>query len=88
MRLLDAMKLELIDVRDDAVPPYAILSHTWGREGVTLQELRQMKGRTPQAFDKQKRLIAQRKGFIKVKKAADLAVKRELSYIWVDTRCI
>ena len=88
MRLLDAKRLEPVDVRDDAIPPYAILSHTWGDEELTLQELRHMKGRMPQSLDKRKRTIADKKGFAKVKDAAALAVTRGFSYIWVDTCCI
>jgi ankyrin repeat protein len=88
MRLLDAKKFELVDVRDDEIPPYAILSHTWGDEEITLQELHHMKGRMPSPLDKRKRTIADKKGFVKIKKAAALAVKRGFSYIWVDTCCI
>ncbi|PVH81730.1 HET-domain-containing protein [Cadophora sp. DSE1049] len=88
MRLLDARKLELVDVRDDAVPPYAILSHTWGDKEITLQELRHMKGRMPSSLDKRKRTIADMQGFLKVRDAAALAVMRGYSYIWVDTCCI
>ncbi|KAH8892587.1 HET-domain-containing protein [Thozetella sp. PMI_491] len=39
MRLLDTEKLRLCEFADDAIPPYAILSHTWAREEVTLQDL-------------------------------------------------
>lgn len=88
MRLLDAVKFELVDVRDDEIPPYAILSHTWGDEEITLQELRHMKGRMPSSLDKRKRTIADKKGFVKVRDAAALAVKRGFSYIWIDTCCI
>ena len=54
MRLLDARKLELVDVRDDDIPRYAILSHTWGDDEVTLQEMRRMESKIPQALNKQK----------------------------------
>jgi hypothetical protein len=88
MRLLDAVKLELVDVRDDNVPEYAILSHTWGQEEITLQDLKRMKGKVPHALDKKKRAVADKQGFIKVKNAAALAVNRGYSYIWIDTCCI
>lgn len=88
MRLLETRKLELMDIRDDAVPLYAILSHTWGSEEITLQELRHMKGRMPQTLDKRKRAIADKEGFAKVKDAAALASKRGYSFIWIDTCCI
>lgn len=88
MRLLNAKTLDLVDVRDDAVPKYAILSHTWGNDEITIQDLRQMKSRVPQPLHRQKRTIASKEGFAKVKRAAQLAVQRGLSYIWVDTCCI
>ncbi|RDW63503.1 hypothetical protein BP6252_11048 [Coleophoma cylindrospora] len=88
MRLLDANTLELVDVRDDEIPPYVILSHTWGDEEISLQELWHMKGRLPQSLDNRKRAIAAKKGFCKVRDAAALAVFRGFSYLWVDTCCI
>ena len=88
MRLLDAQKLELVDVRDDDIPPYAILSHTWGDDEVTLQEVRRMESRMPQAFNNQKQLITGKKGYVKIKNAAAMAVKRGLAYMWIDTCCI
>ena len=72
----------------DSVPPYAILSHTWDAEEVTLQEMRRMPGRRSQALGKQKQRIADRKGFLKIKEAVAMAVKRGLFFIWVNTCCI
>ena len=88
MRLLDARKLELVDVRDDDIPRYAILSHTWGDDEVTLQEMRRMESKIPQALNKQKQQIADKRGFAKIKSAAAMAVRRGLNYLWVDTCCI
>ena len=88
MRLLDARKLELVDVRDDDIPHYAILSHTWGDDEVTLQEMRRMESKIPQALNKQKQQIADKRGFAKIKSAAAMAVRRGLNYLWVDTCCI
>lgn len=39
MRLLVASTLEFESFNEDAVPPYAILSHTWGSHEVTYQEM-------------------------------------------------
>ncbi|KAK5993784.1 Vegetative incompatibility protein HET-E-1 [Cladobotryum mycophilum] len=94
MRLLDANTLELVDVNDDDVPPYAILSHTWGDDEITIQQLRRLKGWSrlkdvpTKSLDKNKRAIASKVGFLKVANAAQLALSRGLSYIWVDTCCI
>ncbi|KAK0750235.1 hypothetical protein B0T18DRAFT_445897 [Schizothecium vesticola] len=69
-KALAMASLELVDVRDDDIPPYAILSHTWGDDEVTLQEMRRMESKMPQAFNKQKQTIAEKKGYAKIKNAA------------------
>ncbi|KAF2111297.1 hypothetical protein BDV96DRAFT_635013 [Lophiotrema nucula] len=38
MRLLNTRTLRLTEFIDDERPPYAILSHTWGKAGVSFQE--------------------------------------------------
>src|SRR5215831_501837 len=94
MRLLDARTLGLVDIADDGVPPYAILSHTWGDEEITIQQLRRLGGcsqqtlASPQTLDKKRRATVLKKGYIKIAGAAQLAVGRGLDYIWVDTCCI
>ncbi|KAL7934047.1 hypothetical protein V8C35DRAFT_45465 [Trichoderma chlorosporum] len=94
MRLLDARTLLLVDVAGDDVPPYAILSHTWGDEEITIQQLRRLGGcspqtlASPQTLDKKRRATVLKKGYIKISGAAQLAVSRGLDYIWVDTCCI
>jgi hypothetical protein len=40
MRLLNATSLKFELFGDDHLPPYAILSHTWGDEEVTDQDMR------------------------------------------------
>ncbi|KAF3046342.1 hypothetical protein E8E12_002991 [Didymella heteroderae] len=39
MRLLGASTLEFESFHEDTVPPYAILSHTWGSQEITYQEM-------------------------------------------------
>lgn len=39
MRLLGTSTLEFVSFHEDVVPPYAILSHTWGAQEVTYQEM-------------------------------------------------
>lgn len=91
MRLVDTRTLEVVSKRDDEIPPYAILSHTWGRddEEVTLQHMQQVSAETrmdPTAFSAHP--IAQRPGFTKIQQAAKLALSEKWDYIWVDTCCI
>ncbi|KAM0255467.1 hypothetical protein ACHAQJ_005767 [Trichoderma viride] len=94
MRLLDARTLQLVDVTDDGVPPYAILSHTWGDEEITIQQLRRLGGSSqltsssPKPRDKKRKAIVSKKGYMKIAGAAQLALSRGLNYIWADTCCI
>ncbi|PNY27415.1 Uncharacterized protein TCAP_02659 [Tolypocladium capitatum] len=81
MRLLDARTLGLVDVRDDAIPRYAILSHTWGDEEITIQELRRIKGRVPRPLDRHKRAIVGKQGFVK-SSSAELSEAINSMYIW------
>ena len=63
---------------DDIVPPYAILSHSWGNDHdeVTIEDIKRGK------FDEHK------PGFRKVQIAAQLARQHGLQYLWLDTCCI
>jgi hypothetical protein len=57
---------------DDNVPPYAILSHTWGEDEVTYQDVSH-----PNAERKT--------GYAKIKSTCDQASKDGLEWVWVDT---
>jgi hypothetical protein len=61
----------------DNIPPYAILSHTWGEdnEEVTFQDL-------VQGIDKSKA------GYRKIRFCGEQATRDGLQYAWVDTCCI
>lgn len=39
MRLLDTHNFKIREFRDDEIPPYAILSHTWDEEEVIFQDM-------------------------------------------------
>ena len=80
MRLLSTTishegNFEIEYFNDEEIPPYAILSHTWGREEVTLQELN-----SPEAKRK--------KGYDKIKKCCLKAKSEGLDFVWIDTCCI
>ena len=79
MRLLQRLSngsFKLVSFPDDALPPYAILSHTWidGQE-VTYNEL--------VAGTRMDKAGYEKIGFCAERAAADV-----LEYFWVDTCCI
>jgi hypothetical protein len=80
MRLIDTTTLELREFSGE-IPPYAILSHTWGAQEVSLQEF--VAG--SQANDSR---ITARDGYQKIVRTCRLAENRKLRYVWVDTCCI
>ncbi|KAK0649212.1 heterokaryon incompatibility protein-domain-containing protein [Cercophora newfieldiana] len=76
MRLINTRTLDIKEFTGGALPPYAILSHTWGDEELTLQDM----------LEKDK---ARRKaGFAKVEECCRQALKDGLEWAWVDTCCI
>jgi len=88
MRLLDVDTLEPKEFYGDNIPPYAILSHTWDGDEITLQELQLVCGEKQSSRDEAAAQVRRKRGYHKVKSAADLASKRPLQYVWVDTCCI
>ena len=77
MRLINCTTLELEEYFGSNIPPYAILSHTWGDEEVTFGDLPLSQPST-QA----------RVGYRKIKYTCQQARRHGLEYAWVDTCCI
>jgi hypothetical protein len=75
MRLLDSSTLALKEFVGSRIPEYAILSHRWLDEEVTLRDVQDGKASTKQGYDK-------------IKKCCEQAAKDGLKYAWVDTCCI
>ena len=76
MRLLHSSRLELTYfIADEDIPPYAILSHTWGEDEVSLQDWQ-----TLSSFD-----INFRKGYSKIKRCCEQAQHDGLEWVWADT---
>ncbi|EQB43426.1 hypothetical protein CGLO_17918 [Colletotrichum gloeosporioides Cg-14] len=84
MRLIDTATLRLQDFSDLERPKYAILSHTWGKEEVSLQEWMEWEEGDPN----QKTRIEAKSGFKKIANACRIARLDGHPYIWVDTNCI
>jgi hypothetical protein len=79
MRLLDTTNLKFREFMSD-IPKYAILSHTWGDEEVTYQEMSTILAPTLTPIPKQ--------GYAKIAKTCELARSHGFEYAWVDTCCI
>src|SRR5271154_1443563 len=79
MLLLNVNMRKFEEFSDDDVPRCAILSHRWGNDEVTFQDI------------KSGRLSSWRKSWswpLKLEGCRLQAKKDNLSYIWVDTCCI
>ncbi|KAF2647102.1 HET-domain-containing protein [Lophiostoma macrostomum CBS 122681] len=61
------------------IPAYAILSHTWGKEEVTLPDIE---------ADADMSKTISKAGWAKIQFCADQAAADGLQYFWVDTCCI
>jgi hypothetical protein len=79
MRLLNTATLSLHEFISDKVPPYAILSHTWGEEEVSFQE---MQSREATGLDIHKA------GYEKIKKCCETGAADGYEYVWIDACCI
>ena len=80
MRLLERHNEEFRltdDLLDNEIPPYVILSHTWGRRGdeVNFQDVVKGTGR-------------HKAGYEKIKFCGEQAARDGLQYFWVDSCCI
>ena len=70
-------EFSLVEHAGPNIPPYAILSHTWGpdNEEVTFQDLSTKSGKT-------------KAGYEKLSFCATQAAKDYLQWFWIDTCCI
>lgn len=76
MRLLHAGTFELEEFVSD-IPPYSILSHTWGKDEVSFQDI-----------TTNLEASAAKEGFVKIRHCAAQTLSDGLAYCWVDTCCI
>jgi hypothetical protein len=75
MRLLNARTLKLKEFMSDInVPPYAILSHTWGEDEVTCQDI--------DTWDLRRKMRA---GYTKIKYCCEQALEDKIDWVWADT---
>jgi hypothetical protein len=68
-------------VRSEEIPPYAILSHTWGEHEVIFDDLKSLDNTEDVGAKKEA-------GWNKIRFCAQQAERDGLDYFWVDTCCI
>ena len=79
MRLLRTATIALSSFDgDDDIPPYAILSHTWGQGEVSFHD---MLTKAASELDSQA-------GYSKIRSCCALAAQEGYDYVWIDTCCI
>ncbi|KAJ8131242.1 hypothetical protein O1611_g2384 [Lasiodiplodia mahajangana] len=86
MRLLNAESQELKTFYGQ-VPEYAILSHTWGRDEITLRDLGEINSyypKNPLEVD----YLRSTQSFMKITQCCKQAIKDNLQWVWIDTCCI
>ncbi|RYO94569.1 hypothetical protein DL766_001933 [Monosporascus sp. MC13-8B] len=74
-RLLNVHSRRLEEYIGDRIPPYAILSHTWGDSEVTFQDLA-------------KPDHAIKPAYAKIEGGCQQAIRDGHDYVWIDTCCI
>ncbi|KAJ4366475.1 hypothetical protein N0V83_008111 [Neocucurbitaria cava] len=75
MRLLNVKTRRLEEFHGDTIPSYAILSHTWGEEEVTFQDMTSEDHK-------------QKHGYRKIEGCCQAAAEQRILYVWVDSCCI
>lgn len=80
MRLVNSRTLQFQEFEgvSSTVPPYAILSHTWGDEEVTFRDM----------SSGSMAALTRKEGYAKIRETCRLAHDQGLENVWIDTCCI
>ena len=79
MRLLHTTTIKLSSFDDDdSIPPYAILSHTWGNAEISFHDL----------LNYPESKLHESEGYQKIRSCCALAAVGGYEYVWIDTCCI
>src|SRR5437762_13335921 len=78
MRLLNTINYKLEEFGGNKIPPYTILSHTWGENEITFQHI------VRASFDD----VKDDERYEKVKRTCSTAAAHGFRYVWIDTCCI
>jgi hypothetical protein len=81
MRLLDTRTMKLESYFDN-IPSYAILSHCWEEEEVIFADIAHL------SHPVKAEAVRAKKGWEKIMRTCEQAVKDGLDYCWIDTCCI
>jgi hypothetical protein len=81
MRLINSKTHKLEEFTGE-IPPYVILSHTWGENEISFQEMPNF------VHLKQEIEPRQRAAYTKIEGSCKTALKDGFEYVWVDTCCI
>jgi hypothetical protein len=84
MRFINShtLNLELATTEESKLQPYVILSHTWGEDEISFQEMSSI------VHLEQEHDSRQRAAYIKIQGCCEQAVKDGFDYVWIDTCCI
>lgn len=77
MRLLNSRSFKLAEFSGTGVPNYAILSHTWGDNEVTFEDI-----------EEERPNVRRKKGYAKIWYCCRHARADGHQWVWVDTCCI
>ncbi|KAI0173833.1 heterokaryon incompatibility protein-domain-containing protein [Pestalotiopsis sp. NC0098] len=75
MRLIDCHTRRMVEFTGEDIPPYAILSHTWGKKEVTYKDFGTKE-------------VTSWAGWQKIRRTCKAALSEGIQYAWVDTCCI
>ncbi|KAK1656344.1 heterokaryon incompatibility protein-domain-containing protein [Colletotrichum phormii] len=81
MWLINTWSRQLEEFNGSQIPPYAILSHTWGDDEVSFQDMRNPTYSTWSD-------TTSKAGFVKILSTCELANQGRIPYAWIDTCCI
>jgi hypothetical protein len=87
MRLINTTSGHLVEFVAGNLPRYAILSHTWGEDEISLQEYRKVTNHFG-SNDPEILAATTKAGYEKIRNCTALAASQNIRYAWVDTCCI
>lgn len=87
MRLLNVQSFVVESYLGENVPPYAILSHTWGTKEVSFEDMKNIRSRNDFEATMQQNSVPE-KDYSKIYHTAEFARSHGHSHVWIDTCCI